>query len=1496
MSKTRSRLVALLATAALALGFAPAASAHVPTERTDPPDADTSSLESADVSGSTSLARDRGTVLRLGTAATAELYIVQLEAPTVSAYEGGIHALQATRPDAGERLDPSSAPVQDYRSYLADEQGELTQAIEAEIGRTPDVSFSYTYALNGIALELTTDEAAAVARLSGVTSVVVDVERQLQTDNGPAWIGAPSIWDGSATGVAGTRGEGIVAGVLDTGVNPSNPSFADSVPASAGGDGYDHTNPRPGFVGMCDPANTEQYDPRFVCNDKLIGAWDFVGDGPFDTDGHGSHTASTVAGNQVDAVVEGPSGISETRRIQGVAPHANLITYDVCTTGCSTAAITAAIDQAIDDGVDVINYSIGSDTPSSVWADPDTLGFLNARAAGVFVATSAGNDGPGAATLGSPADAPWLTSVANSTHDRRYVNAATGLNRTDGVPHPDISGLGFTVGYGPAPVVYAGDHGNPLCLAGIFPEGTFDGQIVVCDRGENGRVEKGQVVLAAGAGGMVLANDEASGSSLTGDAHVLPAVHITYADGVSLKTWLAEGDGHVGSIAGASLDIRPENGDVTSASSSRGPNRAIDLVSPSVTAPGTDILAAYGASTVEAEVAPTWNFVSGTSMASPHVAGAGALLSALEPTWTPAEIQSALMTTASTANVTKEDGTTPADPFDMGSGRVDLQAAANAGLLLDETIADYLAADPGLGGDPRSLNVASMADGQCLQTCSWTRTVTGSADGSLAWTAAAAAAEGMSLTVEPSTFTLAEGQTQEITVTADVSGAEAGTWLFGEVTLTPSTEGVPTAALPVAVLPSTGVLPDEVVIDTRRDAGSTLAEGLESIEISDLHAEVAGLTPSVATEYSVPQDPTNPDPYDNATGTVVLTFDVPEGAARFVTDVTASTATDIDLFVGQGTTPSAATEVCASTTAGAIERCDVGAPEAGTWWVVLQNWEASAPDATDTVTLGVAVVAGDAGNLSVEGPTSNPGGTPFDLRVFYDEPALEEGQRWFGAISLGSSPGSPGDIGILPVTLNRFADDVTKTADVEVASPGDTVTYTLTVEPNVTDTDLEYTLTDTIPAGLTYVEGSATGGATVTDGVLSWQGTLPTAVGAEGTYAVTSSGENPTCANPFDGGGYVDLASLGNFATNPGISGDTAAFTVSSTVAPFSFYGIAYDAISLTDDGFVIFDGASNYGGSPWAPQAVPDAALPNNLLAMLWQDMEIVYDQATNKGVTLVNLGGTGAGSLLVIEYDDVQLYGDPDSTYDVEIFALRGQDDTAGQYEFYVAYDNVTGSVAGPLTIGAENVPGTSGQALVNNASGAGVVANDTVVCFDYQGPTFDPVTITYQATVDDSGLGNGDVLTNEVTHVTDNPGAQPVTTGVGVTVEGVYEIPVVTIEGTRNAQEPRTDGQFTFTRTGDLSEPLTVRYRAEPTWRAIPGIDYVRLDGMVTFAAGAATATETVDVIDRWLPIIYRRTLTLTVLDRDAYDVGDPGSASIDIKTDWRWPWQHGVPKPV
>jgi hypothetical protein len=748
------------------------------------------------------------------------VYIVKFAEPAVASYTGGVAGLAATSPQAtGERkLNVNSAASVAYHTYLSGRQADFIRAMEGLLGRTVDVKFQYIYAYNGLAVELTAAEAARVAGMPDVVSIQAEKQYELATDVGPAWIGAPTIWTGGTTSGVDTMGEGVIVGVLDTGINSTHPSFAD-----VGGDGYNHTNPWGSgvYVGVCDPGSG-QYDPTFVCNDKLIGAWTFVSETttPEDSDGHGSHTASTAAGNVVDATMVAPTTtISDT--ISGVAPHANVVAYDVCVTSCPGSALLAAADQAISDGVDVINYSIsGGDDP---WSDPQELAFLDDFNAGIFVSASAGNNGPGAGTAAH--SSPWVMSVGASTHNR--LLSETLYDMTGGVnPPADITGQGFTAGYGPARIVYAGDYpsgltGTPnLCGVGAlgsfispWPPNTFHGEIVLCDRGTFGRVEKGANVLSSGAGGYVLADN---GGGLVADPHVLPGIHISQADGVTVKAWLATssraalycsylpivtndtgaaalqgasgGDPcltyHMATISGTSLDYASANGDIMAGFSSRGPSQH-DILIPSVTGPGVSVWAAYcnGCTTAS----PDYTFISGTSMSSPHDAGAAALMVALHPTWSPAQIKSAMMLTAyNGSTVVKEDGVTPADPFDMGSGRINLAAASNTGIVLDETGANFLAADPDNNGDPRTLNIASMADNACGGICVFTRTVESVSPITLDWEASVVVPAGVTATVTPSSFTLASGASQEIVIEFDASGATPGVWVFADVKLTPS--------------------------------------------------------------------------------------------------------------------------------------------------------------------------------------------------------------------------------------------------------------------------------------------------------------------------------------------------------------------------------------------------------------------------------------------------------------------------------------------------------------------------------------------------------------------------------------------------------------------------------------------------------------------------------------------------------------------------------------
>ncbi len=721
-----------------------------------------------------------------------DMYIVQLSDPAIATYDGGIPGYAATSAKANglRSLDTTSSAAKNYEKRLQTMQAEMVDKAASQMGRTLKPKFTYQHAINGFAAKMSQAEAKMLRKMDGVKSVQRERIEYTVTERGPEWIGAPKLWN---NGRRSSFGEGLVIAVLDSGINSDHPSFAD-----VGGDGYDHENPL-GSGNYVPGSYCDTVDPGF-CNDKLIGAWDFTdidGTVPEDDDGHGSHTASTAAGNfVVGATLTAPT-TSQSFDISGVAPHANIIAYDVCQRTCPGAALIAAINQVVIDagnlpnGIAALNYSIsGGGDP---YNDPVELGFLAAVEAGIYVSASAGNSGPTAGTVAHLG--PWVSTTAASTHDRRIVNSLNGIS-SDTSNTPDISGVGFTSAYGPAKIVNSADFeadypGSTLCATGEagsntspWPADFFNGEIVACTRGEFGRVEKGINVLASGAGGYVLMDN---GAGVVSDAHVLPGVHISQEDSTTLADWLAANvdNNPVASIAGSSLDISDENGDIMAGFSSRGPSQTLSVLKPDVTAPGVSIMAAEANN----DSPPEYQFLSGTSMSSPHNAGAGALLSAARPDWTPTEIKSAIMLTATTKNTRKEDGVTPTDPFDLGAGRIALKKADRSGLIMSETIANFEAANPELGGDPKTLNLASVMDNNCVGTCSWKRTVTNTLNRTGYWNVIASG-DGFEadVSVSPRSYSrrhnlrLRPGQSAEITITAQNYTSDVG-WQFGEIEL-----------------------------------------------------------------------------------------------------------------------------------------------------------------------------------------------------------------------------------------------------------------------------------------------------------------------------------------------------------------------------------------------------------------------------------------------------------------------------------------------------------------------------------------------------------------------------------------------------------------------------------------------------------------------------------------------------------------------------------------
>ncbi len=724
----------------------------------------------------------------------------------------------AARGRAG-RLQVDAPASQAVLEELEQIQNHHLQAIGDRISRNMSVEHRYRITVNAVAVRLSPDEAREVASLDSVAHVERNYAAAPHTDAGPEWINAPDIWDGSAVpGMTGSRGEGVIIGIVDTGINMQHPSFAE-----VDAEGYTHTNPfgTDQFVGWCDPDHPD-FDPAFECNNKLIGAWDFTGegDGPEDSSGHGSHVAAIAAGNVVDAAF-----FDYQPRISGVAHRANLISYDVCIILCDSADVVAAVEQAIADGVHVINESIG--IGGDAFEGTKQQAYLGAVEAGVVYVRSAGNSGPNAGTVGP--EPPWAISVGSSTHNRS-VDVSTLVDAAG------ITGIESVPGTGPeitadvsADLIDAADAGNAEGC-NDFPAGTFTGAIALIDRGDCTFADKVNNAEAEGAVGVIVVNNEPGSPVRMGGLQgtTIPAVMISLSDGQDVRTAMGGIANPQATLHATSVAVTFDNalGDIVSTFSSRGPAE-VDVLKPDVSAPGQSILSAWRVDGDPGTGDPvTYNIISGTSMASPHTAGAAALLRASNPGWTVAELHSALMGTGQWETVRKESGA-DADPFDIGGGRIELSKAAISRLVLNETASGFEAANPTIGGDPRTLNLAGLTDSECKGVCSWTRTLRSSALDTLTWEATYIGVGDAA--ISPQSFSLDAGETVDLTIDLDLSLGEQEAWNHGRVVLTNTDGDAPDFNLPLAAYLLTSTSPTELsktVDRSRAERGATVTYDL----------------------------------------------------------------------------------------------------------------------------------------------------------------------------------------------------------------------------------------------------------------------------------------------------------------------------------------------------------------------------------------------------------------------------------------------------------------------------------------------------------------------------------------------------------------------------------------------------------------------------------------------------------------------------------------------
>lgn len=1206
-----------------------------------------------------------------------QTYIVRLNSAPVAMKRANLLAQQPaqgiSRTQAKQLSTGNRQQLASYRQQLEQQQQAVISQVRSVAG-SANIRKQFSEALNGFSVNMTPDEAKRVAQMGEVAFVHRAKVRQLQSDAGADLIEADKVWQGATeTGVT-AQGEGVVIGVLDTGINTDPPSFA-----VTGDDGYTVQNPLGSgvFLGDCKVDAT-------LCNDKLIGVYHYdvitneywamdesIAFNGEDYNGHGSHTASTAGGNILhDVALEtystqdnGTGTILKEAlfpEVSGIAPHANVISYQVCwptsdsgLAGCPDEAILQGIEDAIADEVDVLNYSIGG-SDALIYEDAIQMAFLAAHESGIAVAAAAGNSGQqcGSECFYSLDNAsPWLMNVAASTLARKTIfesrlESPTFATPSDGSTMPEFDFLaGGAVNENPLTgvIVEARDYDNvngekDQYCGSAYADGTFDvypngdpivdetgaqlDTIVVCARNDlqdpNGvaRTDKSDNIKAGGAEGFIMWNYGIADPVVYTAKYSLPAVHLSYEDWwggqsngfVGLIDWIRNGErGHTMTITETVIEnqTNPDDADWLAPFSSRGPSYYNPgVLVPMVAAPGVDVYAAYAdqhpfvATPGNADFA----FVSGTSMASPHVAGAMALLTQLHPQWSPSEIQSALMMTADETvryyHLNQPNGEVhETGTYRSGSGRINVANAADAGLVMHESADNFLQANPNNGGSVEKLNLPYLTDMTCQPECTWTRTVKATTDGNWRashgpvtnWnvdTSRITEQKGVEISISPAEFSLLAGEEQLITVTAKIQATQdvqsnSEVELHSQLRLEEVNDNAGDIHMPMAFKYDHGKLPYSLTVTTHADEGQAL---FENINVEDAQAPFARVyQPVKADVYSatLPKDdeyiyPWEPqmdmnDPKNSREARLddsVKThwFDIPADTSRVIVEMLKVTDSPfinfLDkvnpiVYLGQdlnndGEIQIADELICMSNHVVTENFCNLSNPKEGKYWALFYSYitEADYPRIDETFDYGVTVIPKQvADNMSVSVDNTIPSDSTLSLD--YQLADMAEGEVYYTTIDVGTSETNPGNLGEVPLKVIRGEDTVSmqvgesNLAEKTAALPGEKVPYTFKVLANTSGLDREFTFTTEIPEGMSLstedvlLSNANAAEVTIEDGVLTISGVQENTRDVEPSYITTTNLTDEMCYAP----------SLGN--SNPGGYIDLAEFNISPSFGSF---------------------------------------------------------------------------------------------------------------------------------------------------------------------------------------------------------------------------------------------------------------------------------------------------------------------------------------------------------
>lgn len=642
------------------------------------------------------------------------------------------------RPITFSRLDIGSSASTTYLNRLQREQESVIQAVRS-LAPSVQVERRYGITLNAVAVRGITPEAAR--RVPGVRKVYADLPYSLAVYPDVEQIGGTVLWN--EVGGPAMAGKGIKVAVIDSGIAIQHPSFNP--------DGYEYPAGYP-------KGDTTQTTPKVIAARSYIRSDDPAKDGDSGptprpgADSHGTHVASTIGG--IAGVVASVDGVQTP--ISGVAPGAYLMNYrvfypsvspsDFVTGNAFTVELVAALEDAVRDGADVISNSWGASYSGTTgWSDPMVKALDAVVAAGVVVAQASGNDGPGLATSNNPSNAQSVIAVGAVTTSSEIARDFIQVGDERIRYSRSTFGPRLTQPTAPTTITPMLQE-NAACAT--LPPDSLAGSIALVQRGTCSFLEKVLNAQAAGAIGVLFVNTGAdrfapSADRTAGQQARIPSGMVNAAEGARLVA-----TGNTPARIDPSAAIVQTTPDQMADFSSRGPSTDLFL-KPDVVAPGVNILAAgYGP-----QPNPLAGFgqVSGTSMATPHVAGAAALLRQIQPEWAPSRIKAAIMASASTQ---VSEGGVPVGPLLRGAGRVDLVKALRAPILAEP---------PSLGivtSGPTSETIRLTGTGPRIRITP-----------RLEWTGTSVAA-----TITPSSFELGAGETVELTVSvpAELAAGDYG--------------------------------------------------------------------------------------------------------------------------------------------------------------------------------------------------------------------------------------------------------------------------------------------------------------------------------------------------------------------------------------------------------------------------------------------------------------------------------------------------------------------------------------------------------------------------------------------------------------------------------------------------------------------------------------------------------------------------------------------------